>query len=46
MPKRVAEIGLMPVIPRFEVNNRVLNTTNMDLTRTTENVKQLLNTRV
>ena len=29
MPKRVAEIGLMPVIPRFEVNNRVLNTTNM-----------------
>ena len=30
MPNRVAEIGLMPVIPRFEVNNRVLNTTNMD----------------
>lgn len=29
MPKRVAEIGQMPVIPRFEVNNRVLNTTNM-----------------
>lgn len=30
MPKRVAEIGQMPVIPRFEVNNRVLKTTNMD----------------
>lgn len=29
MPNRVVEIGLMPVIPRFEVNNRVLNTTNM-----------------
>ena len=29
MPNRVAEIGLMPELPRFEVNNRVLNTTNM-----------------
>lgn len=30
MPKRAVEIGQMPVILRFEVNNRVLNTTNMD----------------